>query len=78
MFTYSRAFKNARIEENVDWNSTSGFEWLYVRLITYSVYSQIEATRFSASHLKVKKTSEHYSWKPKLPLLVAVMDAIVL
>ena len=33
---------------------------------------------YPASHLKVKKTSEHYSWKPRLPILVAVMDAIVL
>ena len=50
-----------------------------IRTIHYiSVYSQIEATRFSASHLKVKKTSEHYSWKLRLPLLVAVVDAIVM
>ena len=67
----------AIIEVNVNC-STSGFEWLYVLLISYSIYFLIKTTHFSASHLKVKKTSECYSWKLRLLLLVAVMDAIVL
>ena len=43
----------------------------------YSIYSQIKASHFSAGCLKVKKTSEHYSLKLRLSLLVAVMNAIV-